>query len=205
MQPLRLVPLAGLPAISAGDDLAALIAEAARAQGLALRDGVLVVAQKVVSKAEGRTVAFADVEPSARAREIARRDGKDPRHAEIVLRETVRIVRRGHGVMICETAHGFVCANAGVDLSNAPGRDVAVLLPVEGVAPATEARGASGLTQYHVPGEDALEVHGFAAQDTPAAAAAQEQILGFVTSVWSGAPLISVPSGCAAASCDFTR
>ena len=149
--PLRLVPLTGLPAIAAGDDLAALLSDAARAQGVALRDGVVVVAQKVVSKAEGRTVALAEVVPSPRARELARLDGKDPRHAEVVLRETARIVRRGHGVMICETRHGFVCANAGVDLSNAPGRDVAVLLPLDPDASAArllaglEARGARGV------------------------------------------------------------
>jgi coenzyme F420-0:L-glutamate ligase/coenzyme F420-1:gamma-L-glutamate ligase len=90
---------------------------------------VLVVCQKVVSKAEGRLVPLGDVTPRELAREIAREHGKDPRHIEVVLRETRRIVRRAHGVLICETHHGFVCANAGVDLSNAPGPDIAVLLP----------------------------------------------------------------------------
>ena len=128
---LRLVALRGLPAVAPGDDLAALLLAAAAAQGLALADGVLVVAQKIVSKAEGRLVRLADVEPSAEARRIAASDGKDPRHVEVVLRETARVVRHAHGVWIAETRHGFVCANAGVDLSNAPGADTAVLLPVD--------------------------------------------------------------------------
>ncbi len=136
--PIRLLPLAGVPAVGAGDDLARLLAEAATSSGIDLRDGVLVVAQKVVSKAEGRVVALRDVEPGPEARRIAAEDGKDPRQVELVLRETVRVVRRGHGVLICETRHGFVCANAGVDLSNAPGEDVAVLLPED---PDASARG----------------------------------------------------------------
>ncbi len=140
--PLRLVALPGIPAVAPGDDLAGLLAAAARRAGVALTDGVLVVCQKIVSKAEGRAVALADVEPSAEARRIAEEDGRDPRHVELVLRESARIVRRGHGVLICETHHGFVCANAGVDLSNAPGRDVAVLLPVDPDASAAALREA---------------------------------------------------------------
>lgn len=81
----------------------------------------------------------------------------------------------------------------------------AVLLPVAGVETATEVHGASGLTQYHVPGTDPLEVHGFAAQDTPAAAAAQAQIFAFVSSAWAGEAAITLPEGCAGGSCDFTR
>lgn len=128
---LRLKPVGGLPEVQPGDDLARLLGEAARAAGIALADGVLVVCQKIVSKAEGRMVALADVEPSPEAVRIGREDGRDPRHTELILRESRRIVRRGHGVLICETHHGFVCANAGVDLSNAPGPGVAVLLPVD--------------------------------------------------------------------------
>jgi coenzyme F420-0:L-glutamate ligase/coenzyme F420-1:gamma-L-glutamate ligase len=139
---LRLVALAGIPAVRPGDDLAVQVAAAARAQGLALANGVLVVAQKVVSKAEGRVVRLADVEPSAEARRIAAQDGKDPRHVEVVLRETARVVRHAHGVWIAETRHGFVCANAGVDLSNAPGADVAVLLPEDPDASARRLRDA---------------------------------------------------------------
>jgi coenzyme F420-0:L-glutamate ligase/coenzyme F420-1:gamma-L-glutamate ligase len=134
--PLRLTALADIPAVEPGDDLAALIAAAADKAQVVLRDGVLVVCQKIVSKAEGRLVELASVEPSPEAMRIAEEDEKDPRHVEVVLRETVRIVRRGHRVMICETRHGFVCANAGVDLSNAPGEDIAVLLPEDSDASA---------------------------------------------------------------------
>jgi coenzyme F420-0:L-glutamate ligase/coenzyme F420-1:gamma-L-glutamate ligase len=144
---LRLVGLRGIGAVQPGDDLAALLLAAAHAQGLRLAAGVLVVCQKVVSKAEGRLVALASVEPSAEARRLAAEDAKDPRHIEVVLRESRRIVRRGPHVLICETRHGFVCANAGVDLSNAPGEDVAVLLPEDPDASAARLRerlGASG-------------------------------------------------------------
>ena len=119
------------PRSAPGDDLAALLRGGRAARGLALADGVLVVCQKIVSKAEGRVVDLATVEPRDEARRIAAEDGKDPRHIELVLRETMRVVRRGHGVLITETRHGFVCANAGVDLSNAPADDCAVLLPVD--------------------------------------------------------------------------
>jgi coenzyme F420-0:L-glutamate ligase/coenzyme F420-1:gamma-L-glutamate ligase len=139
---IRLRALAGLPLVKAGDDLARLVWEAAARAGIALRGGHLVVCQKVVSKAEGRVVALAGVEPSAEARRIAAEDGKDPRQVELVLRESVRIVRRGHGVLVAETRHGFVCANAGVDLSNAPGADFAVLLPLDPDASAARLRQA---------------------------------------------------------------
>jgi coenzyme F420-0:L-glutamate ligase/coenzyme F420-1:gamma-L-glutamate ligase len=128
--------------VQPGDDLARLLAEAAARGGVALRDGVLVVCQKVVSKAEGRVVTLADVTPSAQAARIAREDGKDPRQVELVLRESRRIVRRGHGVLITETHHGFVCANAGVDLSNAPAAGQAVLLPEDPDASARALRRA---------------------------------------------------------------
>ena len=134
--PVRMTPLRQVPAVDAGDDLAALIHTAAEAEGLTLANGILVVCQKIISKAEGRMVHLADVEPRDEAIQIAEEDGKDPRHVEVVLRESVRIVRRGRGVMICETRHGMVCANAGVDLSNTPGDDVAVLLPEDSDASA---------------------------------------------------------------------
>jgi coenzyme F420-0:L-glutamate ligase/coenzyme F420-1:gamma-L-glutamate ligase len=137
---LRLSPLPGIPSVRAGDDLAALVLAAAARAGLALAGGHLVVCQKVVSKAEGRTVALAEVEPSEAARRIAAEDAKDPRHVELVLRESRRVVRRGHGVLVCETHHGFVCANAGVDLSNAPSDGVAVLLPLDPDASAQRLR-----------------------------------------------------------------
>jgi coenzyme F420-0:L-glutamate ligase / coenzyme F420-1:gamma-L-glutamate ligase len=138
---IRLRPLLGVPRIGAGDDLARALADAARGSDVALRAGVLVVCQKVVSKQEGRVVDLASVTPGAEAARIAAEDGKDPRQIEVILRETRRIVRRGHGVLITETHHGFVCANAGVDLSNAPADDCAVLLPVDPDGSARRLRG----------------------------------------------------------------
>ena len=129
--PLRLVPVPGLPEIEPGCDLAAMIQEAADAAGVTLEGNVVVIAQKIVSKAEGRLVRLEDVTPGPEALEIAADHDRDPRQVQIVLDESVRIVRRGHNVLITETKHGFVCANAGVDLSNAPGEDVAVLLPLD--------------------------------------------------------------------------
>jgi coenzyme F420-0:L-glutamate ligase/coenzyme F420-1:gamma-L-glutamate ligase len=123
--------LPGLPEVAPGADLAALLWDASQRAGLTLADGALAICQKVVSKAEGRLVDLRTIEPREEARRIAAEDGKDPRHVEVVLRETKRVVRRGRGVLICETAHGFVCANAGVDLSNAPQDEVAVLLPAD--------------------------------------------------------------------------
>jgi coenzyme F420-0:L-glutamate ligase/coenzyme F420-1:gamma-L-glutamate ligase len=126
---IRLTPIPGLPEIEPGADLAGLLREAAANAGIALAGNVVVVCQKVVSKAEGRLVPLDEVTPSEEAKSIAAEHDRDPRQVELVLRESRRIVRRGHGVLITETRHGFVCANAGVDLSNAPGPDVAVLLP----------------------------------------------------------------------------
>ena len=104
-----------------GDDLGGLLIEAATAQDLRVEDGdVLVVAQKVVSKAEGRLVNLEDVTPSALAVEIASLHDRDPRHTEVVLRECRRIVRMDHGVIIAETRHGFRCANAGWTLPTPP-------------------------------------------------------------------------------------
>jgi coenzyme F420-0:L-glutamate ligase / coenzyme F420-1:gamma-L-glutamate ligase len=134
-EPLCFRALGPLPEIRAGDDLGALLAPLVPDE-----PGVLVLAQKIVSKAEGRTVRLADVTPSARALQIAAAHDKDPRHVEIVLRESRSIVRIGPGVLICETRHGLICANAGVDLSNAPGDDVAVLLPLDPDASARKIR-----------------------------------------------------------------
>lgn len=123
------VALEGVPEVVPGDDLGAMLAGAAPGD-LAAGD-VLVVSQKVVSKAEGRIVRLVDVTPSARARELAETLGKDPRAVEVVLGETETVVRAVRGVLIVRTHHGFVCANAGVDASNAPGDDALVLLPVD--------------------------------------------------------------------------
>ena len=139
---LRIIPLTGIPEVEPGADLAALLRAAAERAGVSLADGVLVVCQKIVSKAEGRMVDLASIEPSEEAQRIAREDERDPRHVELVLSESARIVRRGHGVLICETHHGFVCANAGVDLSNSPGPEIAILLPKDCDASAAALRDA---------------------------------------------------------------
>ncbi|MDP3911962.1 MAG: coenzyme F420-0:L-glutamate ligase [Gemmatimonadales bacterium] len=139
--PVTITGIEGIPEVRSGDDLPRLIATAAASQGLAFQDGdVVVVTQKVVSKAEGRFVDLATVEPSPLAVELAANWEKDARHVEVVLRETKRIVRMDHGVIICETRHGFVCANAGVDASNVPGNETLVLLPVDPDASARRIR-----------------------------------------------------------------
>ena len=131
---IEIHPVDGLPEIREGDDLAALVAAA-----FTLREGdVLVIAQKAVSKAEGRVVRLADVEPSAQARELA--GDEDPRRHEVILREAARIVRSRPPLVIAETRHGFVCASAGVDSSNAPEADALVLLPLDPDASAARIR-----------------------------------------------------------------
>ena len=116
---LRVRALSGLPAIRPGDDLAELLAAAIVRSGESLRDGdVVVVAQKIVSKAEGRRVRLSDVVPSPRAVELAARTDKDPRAVEVILGESVEVVRAVPGVLIVETRHGIVLANAGADMSN---------------------------------------------------------------------------------------
>ncbi len=126
---VQLRPVRGLGEVRPGDDLAEALAAALQRDGSPLRDGdILVVTQKVVSKAEGRLVRLSEVEPSPPALAWAERWGKDARVVELVLRESRRIVRMERGVIISETAHGLICANAGVDCSNAA-PDVATLLP----------------------------------------------------------------------------
>jgi coenzyme F420-0:L-glutamate ligase/coenzyme F420-1:gamma-L-glutamate ligase len=134
---IQVLPVEGLPEIVEGDDLASLIAAAVE-----LSDGdVICVAQKVVSKAEGRVVRLDEVEPSEKARRLAGQDG-DPRRLEVVLREAVRVVRSRPPLVIAETRHGFVCASAGVDASNAPAPDTVVLLPEDPDASAARLRAA---------------------------------------------------------------
>jgi len=137
---VRVFALAGLPEVRPGDDLPALLAAAAPDD---LTDGdVVCIAHKVVSKAEGRVVDLGDVTPSARAVELAKTHGKDARQIEVVLGEAAAIVRDRPGVLICRTKHGFVCANAGVDASNAGGIDRLVLLPADPDASARAIRAA---------------------------------------------------------------
>ncbi len=138
MSPLTVLPLEGLPELRDGDDLAALLAAAAERAGGLLDADVVVVAQKAVSKVEGRVVPLDDVTPSARARELA--GDRDPRHMQIVLDETARVVRSRPPLLIAATRHGFVCASAGVDASNAPGAGSLVLLPVDPDASAERLR-----------------------------------------------------------------
>lgn len=128
--PLSVHPVPGLPEVQPGDDLAGLIAQAAGSHGLALQDDdVVVVAQKIVSKAEDARVWLDTVTPSSFARQWAERWERDPRLVELVLRESRRIVRMDRGIIIAETHHGFICANAGIDLSNTGSDAVAILLP----------------------------------------------------------------------------
>jgi coenzyme F420-0:L-glutamate ligase / coenzyme F420-1:gamma-L-glutamate ligase len=137
---LRVIALEGVPELREGDDLAQHVADAAeRAGGLADGD-VVVVAQKAVSKVEGRVVEVDGVEPSEEARELAA--DHDPRHVEVILREAARIVRARAPLVIAETRHGFVCASAGVDSSNATGPGTLVLLPVDPDASAARLRDA---------------------------------------------------------------
>jgi coenzyme F420-0:L-glutamate ligase/coenzyme F420-1:gamma-L-glutamate ligase len=135
---VRVIPLLGIPELEEGDDLGTLLVEAAgRAGGLARRD-VVVVVQKAVSKVEGRVVRLDEVEPSARARELA--GDHDPRRIEVILREAREVVRSRPPLVIAVTHHGYVCASAGVDASNAKGPDTLVLLPVDPDASARRLR-----------------------------------------------------------------
>ena len=135
MPELRIIPLAGIPEVTEGDDVAELVAAAA----VELEDDdIVVLAQKVVSKAEGRVVRLVEIEPSQRALELA--GDLDPRRVEVILREAVEIVRVRPPLLIAETRHGFICASAGVDSSNAPEADMLVLLPEDPDASAARIR-----------------------------------------------------------------
>ena len=137
---VEITGIAGLPEVGPGDDLGLLLAS--RLAGGAAPGDILVVAHKVVSKAEGRLVRLADVQPSPRAEELAATHDKDPRAVEVVLRESVELVRAERGVLISRTRHGFVCANAGVDASNVPGDETVCLLPLDPDASARRLRDA---------------------------------------------------------------
>ena len=143
---------AGIPEVRPGDDLAALIlAAVSDAQPLQPGD-ILIVTHKIVSKAEGALVDLTSVQPSAEAARFAAAWGKDARQVEVVLREAARIVRMERGIIIAETRHGFVCANAGVDISNVPGHDVVCLLPADPDASAARLHAAlSERLGFHLP------------------------------------------------------
>ena len=141
MSPLQIFGISGLPEIEPGAELATMILRAATAGGQSLAGGdVVVVTSKIVSKAEGRTVELADIDPSPFAREWSAQWGKDPALTEVVLRESKRVVRQIGPVLITETHHGFVCANSGVDQSSSGAQGRAVLLPLDSDASARAIR-----------------------------------------------------------------
>jgi len=142
---ISLHPLEGVGQVRAGDDLASILVAALRSSRFGLRQGdVLVVCQKVVSKAEGRIVDLATVEPGERASEFARRYGKDPALVELVLREASEVLRMDGGHLITATGPGFVCANAGIDRSNQERAGDVTLLPVDADASARALRETIG-------------------------------------------------------------
>jgi coenzyme F420-0:L-glutamate ligase / coenzyme F420-1:gamma-L-glutamate ligase len=141
MRSITLSAIEGIPLVNKGDDLARLIASGIEKTGLKLQAGdIVVVCQKVVSKAEGRVVDLKTIAPSEFANSLAKRWEKDPRAVELVLRQTNRIVRNDRGVIIVETGQGWVCANAGVDESNSLTDDSAILLPEDPDASAARIR-----------------------------------------------------------------
>jgi coenzyme F420-0:L-glutamate ligase/coenzyme F420-1:gamma-L-glutamate ligase len=138
---IQIIPIQGIGEVSPGSDLGLLVFQALQSQGLSLLPGdILVVTQKIVSKAEGRVVNLDDIQPSEFARKFALEYQKDAAHVEVVLRESRRIVRMDHGVLITETPHGFICANSGVDESNAGGSRILTLLPLDPDRSARELR-----------------------------------------------------------------
>tara|TARA_B100001013_G_scaffold140131_1_gene82597 strand:- start:1418 stop:2176 length:759 start_codon:yes stop_codon:yes gene_type:complete len=129
---IRVIGIEGMPEAVEGDDLAVQIMDACSIQNIEIEQGdILVVTQKIVSKAEGRVIRIDSVEPSPLAISISEGHRRDPRHTELILRESKRIVRMLDGVIISETHHGFNCANAGIDASNIPGLEEVCLLPVD--------------------------------------------------------------------------
>ena len=135
------IGIPGIPEIKEGDDLPGLIWKAAEDQNIAIgKRDILVVTQKILSKAEGRVVRLEDIQPSPAAIQLSQEHGRDPRHTEVILRESKRIVRMDRGHIISETRHGFTCANAGVDASNVPEEGTLALLPLDPDASAERIR-----------------------------------------------------------------
>ncbi|MEM3383119.1 MAG: coenzyme F420-0:L-glutamate ligase [Nitrososphaerales archaeon] len=128
---IKIIGIEGIPEVKIGSDIASLIANSIKKQGIKiLNNDIIVVTHKIVSKAEGRIVDLKKIKPSDFALKISKRRKKDPRMVEVILREAKRIVRMDRGMIIAETRHGFVCANAGVDKSNVKGEDMVSLLPI---------------------------------------------------------------------------
>jgi coenzyme F420-0:L-glutamate ligase/coenzyme F420-1:gamma-L-glutamate ligase len=137
---VRVTPIEGIKRVERGDELGGIIAEALSGKKFRLEDDdIVVVTQKIVSKSEGRLARLDEVKPTREAAALAAELGKDPRMIELVLRESRRVVRKGHGVLITETKHGFVCANSGIDVSNVEA-GYAALLPVDPDASARRIR-----------------------------------------------------------------
>ena len=141
MNSISIIPIPGIPQIHPGDDLTAFILDAIDKEKIGVENGdILVLCQKVVSKAEGAVLDLKTITPSPFSEQIAGLWEKDPRMVEVVLRESGRIVRMKNGVIITETKHGWVCANAGVDASNSYGEDIVILLPTDPDASARRIR-----------------------------------------------------------------
>ena len=136
---IQIIGLRKLPLIKEGDNVADYIVNAAKEEHVGIvNSDVIVVAQKIVSKAEGGVVHLKSVTPSQKAEEIAKVSGKDPRHVEVILKESAKVIRSQGAHLIVETRHGFVCANAGVDRSNVEDTDTLTVLPVDGDKSARE-------------------------------------------------------------------
>lgn len=139
---IQITAIRGLPEIVSGDDLGVLITRASTEMGWPLEDGdIILVAQKIISKAEGRVVDLTTIEPSAKALALGSKQERDPRLVEVILSESASVVREDAHLLITETKHGFVCANAGVDRSNVSGADRVSLLPEDPDASARALRG----------------------------------------------------------------
>ena len=166
MNSLVLTPLTGIPMVKTGDDLVAIIQDGLENTGISLQDGdILVLAQKIVSKAEGRWVNLADIIPSRRAKELSEALQKDSRLVELVLQESTQIIRTRKGTMIVEHRLGFVCANAGIDHSNVAGEgsqdeEWVLLLPQDPDASAQAIRSAfEHMSKTHI-GVMIIDSHG---------------------------------------------
>ena len=129
---IQILGIVNMPLVKPGDNIADQIVKAAKAESIEIQpNDIIVIAQKIVSKAEGNLIDLSTVHPSSLAETIAKTSGKDPRHVEVILRESTSIVRMRGPHLIVETSHGFICANAGVDRSNVGKEDSVVLLPID--------------------------------------------------------------------------
>ncbi len=141
MKKMEVYGLETIPIVKEGDNIAKLIIEAAKKENVGIQDNdIIVIAQTIVSRSEGRIVNLKDIEPSPFAKILANETRKDPRLVEVILRESKGIVRMGGHHLIMETRHGFVCANSGVDRSNVPGEETVSLLPLDPDASARKIR-----------------------------------------------------------------